>query len=45
MLGGHMDNFWLWCVLNRRHCREIKRLGLQPFVYITNLYEWGEYKL
>ena len=45
MLGGHIDNCWLWYVLNRQHRREIERLGLEPFVYVTNLYEWGEYKI
>ena len=45
MLGGHIDNCWLWYVLNRQHRWAIERLGLEPFVYVTNVYEWGKYKI
>ena len=44
MLGCHIDNCLLWYVLNRQHRHAIERLGLELFVYVTNLYEWGEFK-
>ena len=45
VLGGHMDDCWLWYMLNCQHRQEKEPRGLEPFVYVANLYDPGEYKI